>query len=323
MWPFRKRQPQVESAMPTRAEILTAATLGPDTDAWRPTQFAQPWMYDRSTLPRTERQDAPMTDHGPAVDKLIDASLTQPIPPGDSGVHAMADSQPLRNPCPTCSGTGLDTCPQCLRHGDGACPDCFGTGHVMTTSDLLRHSLGLLGDDPAAHHQLAAKFYRRLLDAAPGLISLFPADLTDPTSDGKGKKQRDKLLTALITLGQTYDPDHPDSEDMQALATHLEMFGRSHSNFARPGGRARPASVPEYAAVFNVLIGTLHRALGAAWAPAFDEAWEEAYDHAARGMIASAWSFGSTHPRTVRSSDYGKAAADAEHAQRLADRESR
>ena len=39
-------------------------------------------------------------------------------------------------------------------------------------------------------------------------------------------------------------------------------------------------------------MGTLRDATGDAWAPRFDEVWEEAYDHTARGMIASAWESG-------------------------------
>ena len=200
-----------------------------------------------------------------------------PDPVSDSGVH-QTDSIPLSIPC----------------------PHCFGTGKVMTTNDLLRQSLTLLGDDPVGHHTVVAEFYLRLLRAAPSLVPLFPPDLTDPFSTGEGKDQRDRLLGALLEIGQLYDPDRPDSDHMQQLGTKIQQWGRAHSAFQRPDGTVRPASISEYAAVFDILLGTLHDATLAAWVPAFDEAWERAYDHTARGMIAAAWGSGFKSARYPR-----------------------
>jgi hemoglobin-like flavoprotein len=240
-----------------------------------------------------------MPQHDPDADTIEQPAARDPMT--DSGVHEMPDLEPAstRDPCPV----------------------CFGTGHVMTTNDILRQSLQLLGDDPHGHQTVVAEFYRRLLTAAPHLVELFPADLTDPMSSGEGKDQRDLLVRALLDIGTLYDPDHPDSEAMKVLDTRIASWGNSHASFYRQSlGKVRPASVFEYGAVFNLLMATLHDATGAAWRPVFDVVWEEAYDHVARGMIAAAWEFDAQHGRTVRNEDYGKGAADAEHERRMAQR---
>lgn len=229
----------------------------------------------------TERQTSAEHIGGPGIpvaDVDEDDYLPNSIRLEDSGVHALPEPEPQR----------------------AVCPHCFGTGHLMTTSDMLRQSLKLLHDDPASHQVLIAEFYRRLLSAAPHLVPLFPPDLTDANSTGEGKIQRDKLLGALIAVSQSYNPDAPDSEGMQILRTHLDAFGRSHAAFQRSDGTVRGASVQEYAAVFTILMGTLHDLVGPAWVPAFDAAWDEAYDFAARGMIASAWSAGFKSARYPR-----------------------
>ena len=176
----------------------------------------------------------------------------------------------------------------------------------MTKNDLLRQSLTLLGDDPAGHQSVVAEFYRRLLLAAPNLARLFPSDLTDPLSAGEGRAQRDRLLEALLTVGKNYDPDSPPSDDpeypspMELLNAKIKAWGRAHAAFQRPDGSARGATLREYGAVFEILMGTLHDATGSAWHPSFDVAWEEAYDYAARGMIASAWESGFKSARYPR-----------------------
>jgi hemoglobin-like flavoprotein len=160
------------------------------------------------------------------------------------------------------------------------CPHCRGTGYVLTTNDLLRESIALLGD---AGDDVMRLFYENLLNAAPYLAPLFPRDLTTPGGDGAGKMQRDKLLGALVAVSQTYDPDHP--EQMQILDTHLETFGRSHAAFDRGNGRVQGATLAEYNAVKVVLFNTLHDVAGALWRPEYDDVWSEAYDYAAGGML--------------------------------------
>lgn len=163
------------------------------------------------------------------------------------------------------------------------CPACFGTGRVLTVNDLLRQSLLLLGQDDTVHQKVVATFYRDLLADAPDLAPLFPDDLTDPKSDGAGKVQRDRLLAALIALGQSYDPDNV--ETMGVLDTHLATFGRAHAAFRRPDGTVRGASVLEYTAVWESLAGVLEELEG--WERRFTVAWQEAYEYAAARMIAA------------------------------------
>jgi hemoglobin-like flavoprotein len=264
-WPFRKKvviRPEISS--PTTAELRTrvAAMSGrgaTDTTAWQIDTREESTMPDRTETPTEDL----INPYGPP-DVITDGSG---IPVSDSGIHETSSVSPSV-PCPT----------------------CFGTGNLLTTNDLLRRSLTLLGDDPKDHHSVVAEFYLRLLTAAPGLVTLFPPDLTDPFSSGEGKQQRDLLLGALLDIGQLYDPDHPDSDDMQTLDRKIEVWGRRHNAFNRPDGTVRPASLKEYGAVFDLLMGTLHDATGSAWVPVFDEVWEQAYDHTARGMIAAAWS---------------------------------
>jgi hemoglobin-like flavoprotein len=170
------------------------------------------------------------------------------------------------------------------------CPHCRGTGKTLTTNDLLRESLELLGN---AGDDVIREFYRRLLDAAPHLADLFPPDLLTeiprPNAEGEvrtmhgGPQQRDKLLSALTALAQLYDPTR--AEQMAVLDTHLATFGRSHANFARPDGTVRGATLDEYQAVKVVLFGTLHDFAGAAWLSEYDDVWSEAYDYAAGAML--------------------------------------
>lgn len=186
-----------------------------------------------------------------------------------------------------------------------ACPHCRGTGKTLTTNDLLRESLELIGEHG---DDVVREFYARLVDAAPDLAPLFPADLTDPLSaplspeDSQilrtGRGQRDKLLAALVALGQMYDPTLPDQ--MEVLDTHLAAFGRSHARFARPDGTEQGATLAEYAAVKSVLFGTLSDFGGDLWLPAYTAAWSEAYDYAAGAMLFHA------HRSGVKSARYAR-----------------
>ena len=234
MWPFRRKTTKpsevfIRERAPdrlqaareiTRLDLATAEVLfdqnGADTAAWKrvgdpPASWRLPDVREDSTMPDTEPPTEDMTQpYGP------------PDPLTDSGVHS-TNSAPLRDPC----------------------PHCFGTGKVLTTNEILRQSLSLLGDDPKGHHSVVAEFYRRLLLAAPNLAALFPADLTDPLSAGEGKNQRDRLLGALLDVGSLYDPDHPDSEAMLSLHQKIQTWGRAHAAFQRPNGKVRPASLKE------------------------------------------------------------------------------
>lgn len=173
------------------------------------------------------------------------------------------------------------------------CPHCRGTGKTLTTNDLLRESIELVGD---GGDSVVREFYRRLLETAPSLAPLFPADLLAADTT---KGQRDKLLQALVALANLYDPGRP--EQMEVLDTHLAAFGRSHAAFARPDGSVCGATLDEYAAVKTVLFGTLHDFAGDAWRGEYDGAWSEAYDYAAGAMLFHAHRSGAKAARYARS----------------------
>lgn len=170
------------------------------------------------------------------------------------------------------------------------CPHCFGTGRILTTNDLLRESVQLLGTDSAVHQNIIVIFYGNLLAKAPDMIPLFPRDLLDPESSGPGKVQRDRLLAALLALGQGYNPENPRA--MEVLNTHLATFGRAHAAFRRPDGTVQGATVLEYAAVWEALGGVLVTLPG--WESRFTKAWMEAYNYAAQRMISAQVSMEST-----------------------------
>lgn len=230
-------------------------------------------LYYGGTAPSTTA-DTLITDTAPPV------AGRMPDPVTDSGVHTIQAADDRE-----------------------ACPHCRGKGYVMTTNDLLRESIALVGDGGDV---IVREFYTRLLHAAPDLAQLFPADLlTGHLGDDSkgGAEQRDKLLQALVALSQTYDPT--DAEKMRVLDTHLLAFGRAHAAFQRPDGSIQGATLAEYEAVKSVLFGTLVDAAGPAWLPEYTAAWSEAYEHAARGMIAGQYAFlieraGYVHPRQPR-----------------------
>jgi hemoglobin-like flavoprotein len=197
-----------------------------------------------------------------------------------------ADPSPI-NPAAT-TQTRLEN-PPTSKVERQACEHCRGTGKVLTVNDLLSESLALLGDST---DDVVGVFYESLLRIAPHLAALFPPDLFDPLSEPPteanprtGRGQRDKLVAALAALASSYDPDDP--EKMAILDTHLAAFGRSHGAFRRQDGTVRGATVSEYHYVKVVLFDTLHDAALDAWRPEYDDAWDEAYEYAARHMLAA------------------------------------
>lgn len=183
-------------------------------------------------------------------------SVIYEVGPNDSGVHAIPIVQAERQTCPACKGTG----------------------YMPSQNDLLRESIALVGD---GGDMVVKEFYTRLLQAAPDLASLFPADLlrADETHH-----QRDRLLKALVALSQSYD--RTDFAAMNRLDIALASFGRHHAAFARPDGTVSGATLEEYAAVKSVLFATLTDAAGEAWKPEYTAAWSDAYDYAAGVMMA-------------------------------------
>jgi len=177
------------------------------------------------------------------------------------------------------------------------CAHCRGQGVlVRTVGDLLGESVALIEDAPA----LVLAFYRNLLDAAPYLAELFPADLlTAAVNDegSRGARQRDRLLEALLALADLYRPDDP--ERMERLDNALISMGNRHAAFYRPStGTVRGATVAEYAAVKDVFLVTVHD-LVRGWRGEHDLAWDEAYEYAARGMLAAQHEWLKANPGAV------------------------
>lgn len=205
--------------------------------------------------------------------------------PSESGVHAL----------PEAIGTsGVQM----------ACEHCGGSGVVVRSVSELLHEVAALVPDGGGD-RIVKEFYVRLLAAAPDLASLFPGDLVTAQSgdeDSAGFTQRDRLWKALVAMLTMYDP--ADAAAMERLDHALGAFGRSHAAFPRPDGTVKGATLQEYAAVQNVLMGVLHDVAGNAWRPAYDAAVEEAYDYVAAHMMDEAHvaviSGAFVMPRTVR-----------------------
>jgi hemoglobin-like flavoprotein len=169
------------------------------------------------------------------------------------------------------------------------CPHCRGTGRVLTIRDHLDKIVAMLPEEAADKDALIAEFYRRLLASYPYLAFLFPKDLTTGDAlNSKGNRQRDQLWGGLEALLTRYDPDRRDSENMRALTTALEAFGRDHSAFLREDGTVEGATEDEYIAVRNVLLRLCQDALGEAWLPEHTRALVRAYRFAMVKMMNAA-----------------------------------
>jgi len=179
------------------------------------------------------------------------------------------------------------------------CQECGGRGYMPGINDLLQESVKLLGDQG---DEVIRMFYSSLLRAHPQLMTLFPGNPTqgDFGSDHKGARQREKLLKALKSLADLYDP--AEAEKMKHLDQALASFGRWHAGFIRQDGTIRGATLEEYAAVKEALFTTLLRVAAGKWKPEYTEAWSQAYDYAAAAMLTEQFRSGFAAPRFPRSS---------------------
>jgi hemoglobin-like flavoprotein len=256
---------------------------------------------------RREKQGTEMSD--PTSTEPIHRRETEEIPrvgDGYAGSGQTFTDRPISapsapDPVSDTSARGLKADATALRD---PCSACRGKGYVMTTSDLLRESVGLLG---RTEDDAVLVFYRHLLDAAPNLAEIFPADLLAPRHglgdpDSRGIGQRDKLYGALEALATMYDPaDTSEGGPMARLDTALQSFGRAHASFVRPSeGVTRGATVEEYGAVKAVLFATIHELAGEKWLPEYDGAWAEAYDYAALEMLREQYRSAFRAPRFPR-----------------------
>lgn len=262
----------------------------------------------------TRAEDGPLAGRGPWSAPRTDDEeqprrfLAQPVsaPPAPAEVDRIARMAPVALPADHAERDRGDEVHDTSTRMQAAdvraqrpeCPACHGKGYVMSTSDLLRESIGLVGDNGDL---LVREFYASLLDAAPNLAPLFPPDLLTAASGDElsaGYGQRSRLLGALVSLSQTYDPD--DSNAMTALDTALSAWGGRHGAFQRPDGTVSGASLEEYAAVKGVLFRVLVLAAGDLWRDEYTRAWSEAYDYAAGVMLAAQRRSGASFPRQPR-----------------------
>ncbi|MEU2392983.1 globin domain-containing protein [Streptomyces sp. NPDC007369] len=109
-------------------------------------------------------------------------------------------------------------------------------------------------------------FYSHLFWHNPAIRTLFPPSSHDM------QRQRDRLFAAL-----THVIAHLEHE---SLLPYLHDLGRDHRKFL-----ARPE---HYAAVGASLLAALAETSGAAWTPAVEKAWSEAYQVIADAMTAGA-----------------------------------
>lgn len=190
---------------------------------------------------------------------MPDAADPTPIsaPPTDQGAHV----QKLTPPEDT--GTRQSRLLDMTDERED-CPACRGTGKTQTTVDYLAELVGMLpADNNAAMDAIIADFYGRLIVAAPHLKQFFPADLTTGDAlNSRGNRQRDMLLNALVQLLTRYDPEHPESDNMQALMTAADTWGRSHTEWQAADGSLYVPTEEDYLTVRNVLAAVLSDGLG-------------------------------------------------------------
>lgn len=230
-------------------------------------------------------------NHDPDGAAVPDAADPTPIsaPPADQGAHVQKLTPP--DDTDTRQSRLLD-----MTDDRDDCPACRGTGKVQTTADYLAELVGMLPtDNAAALDAIIADFYGRLVGtsttqgAAPHLKQFFPADLTTGDAlNSKGNRQRDMLLNALVQLLTRYDPDHPESENMQALMTAADTWGRSHSEWQAADGTLYVPSEEDYLAVRNVLAAVLSDGLGTRLEGVHVGALVRAYRTVSLAMQASA-----------------------------------
>jgi methyl-accepting chemotaxis protein len=128
--------------------------------------------------------------------------------------------------------------------------------------DILETSFDLIaphGDD------LMDRFYARLFEAAPTVRPLFAG--TDL------RRQKTMLLGTLILLRKSL-------RDLDAIVPKLRELGARHVGYG-----AVPAHYP---VVGEALIAAMADIAGAAWRPAFEHAWAEAFAVVAQAMLDGA-----------------------------------
>jgi hemoglobin-like flavoprotein len=196
------------------------------------------------------------------------------------------------------------------------CPTC---GHKMPgIKELLEESAGWIDDLDG----VIVAFYRNMIDMAHSdavtlalalgkspeqaeldgqeaggdIGYIFPKDLLTAAEgdDSRGAGQRDKLAKALVALATTFDPGNPDK--MKRLDNVIKSMGFRHAAFERRNGTIQGATLGEYNLAWRALRAVLCT-LGDRFTAAHEEAWRQAYDYTAAGMMQQQILSGASAPR--------------------------
>lgn len=238
--------------------------------------------------------------HDPKETAVPDIASPDPVsaPPVEH-VALVTDSNRI-----TDTGTRLEAPPQVADDRED-CAACHGTGKKLRCADYLAEIAGMLPtDDEVALDMIIADFYRDFTAAAPHLTVFFPPDLTTGDAlNSKGNRQREQLLLALVALLSRYDPDHPQSDGMQALRTNAGTWGRSHSAWLNPEtGEIYYPTPDDYLLVRNSLVNLLAGGLGEQLTPKHVAALARAYHSVSNWMqnAADEWRMEQGEPTVPR-----------------------
>ena len=201
----------------------------------------------------------PAAEEGPAGTQAVPPAGTQAVPPAGTQAVPPAPAVP-----PAAAAPPAPPVPALSAVTDapaGALPE--------SAVAAVRETFAIVA---AAGDKVPGYFYGQLFARRPQLRSLFP-----PAMD----HQRDRLVGALVRIVESLTT--PDE-----MAAYLAQLGRDHRKYG-----VDPAM---YEAVGAALLATLRRFAGAAFTPAAEQAWADAYAAISTLMIQAADEAGTTAP---------------------------
>jgi hypothetical protein len=240
------------------------------------------------------KEDHPVTDEAFWLPRFPEDDPPDAATTADMPIPTRPNSDPEPPPVPDETPAGVGALFSAMPvEGDGDveeedhddCPTC--SRPLPTVHELLTDIFTRAGDNA---DQFVISFYTRVARARPDVLHLFPADLVDPESSGRGRAQRDRLLRALVLVATLYSPRNPAS--MAKLDKALDELGGTHgeSRFfiddpEWPGG-TRPLLQREYDAVNTAAVETFREFYGRGWSPLHTAAIWRALTYAADRMGA-------------------------------------
>lgn len=304
------------SRAPTDIDYAAAEKIISDSRADTPTGSAWADLGGEPTG-STGEDDTQIQDRPTSLADYVPPELGGEV--DTFGRPRMAAPQPGRNILAAAPVTASAAVPAVIVSANREeCPTCRGAGYMPSVSDLLQESASWIDDMDG----VVMAFYNRMLElarkdaeeqvhstggpyavalaagdaAVADLAHLFPSDLLTGAvgaEDSAGAGQRDKLAKALVALSKMYDP--ADAEQMARLDTAINSMGTRHAAFVRRDGTIKGATWEEYGLAKRALmdvLGTLPQLTRA-----HAEAWSQAYDYTASGMVQVQYRSGFTMPR--------------------------